>query len=74
MSAYCDLRACNVLEEGCNSVKKVLIDLLLDDSKETVPGMDVRRSLAIQNQEVRLLLSQSIHMRHELVDARAEAD
>ena len=85
MSAYRDLGARNVLEEGCNPVKRkplivsghdteVLIDLLLDDSDEITPGVDLRRSLAVRNQEVRLLSSQIIHMRRELVDARAEAD
>ena len=85
MSAYRDLGACNILELGCNPVKRkplivsghdteVLIDLLLDDSDEATPGVGVRRSLAVRNQEVRLLSSQIIHMRRELVDARAEAD
>ena len=85
MSAYRDLGARNVLEEGCNPIKRkpliisghdteVIIDLLLDDGSDEAPGVDVRRSLAVRNQEVRLLSSQILHMRRELVDARAEAD
>ena len=52
MSAYRDLGARNILELGCNPVKRkplivsghdteVLIDLLLDDSDEATPGVDV---------------------------------
>ena len=85
MSAYRDIGARNILKLGCNPVKRkplivsghdteVLIDLLLDDSDEATPGVGVRRSLAVRNQEVRLLSSQIIHMHCELVDARAEAD
>ena len=52
MSAYRDLGARNILELGCNPVKRkpiivsghdteVLIDLLLDDNDETAPGVDI---------------------------------
>ena len=85
MSAYRDLGACNVLEEGCNPIKRkpliisghdteVIIDLLLDDGSDEAPGVDVQRSLAVRNQEGCLLSSQILHMRRELVDDRAEAD
>ena len=64
-------------EEASNhqwSYTEVIIDLLLDDGSDEAPGVDVRRSLAVRDQEVRLLSSQILHMRRELVDARAEAD
>ena len=82
MQAYNDLGGRNALEEGCNPVKRVpvvvsghdsevMMDILEDD--EGYIG-DVRRSLAVRNQEVRLLSSQILHLRRELTDARAEAD
>ena len=36
--------------------------------------MDNRRSAMVQNQEVRLLSSQILHLRHEQCDARTEGD
>ncbi len=87
MQAYRDLGFRNTLEDGCNPVKKrplvvsghdaeVMMDLLEDDIEgEGVSAADtVRRSIAVRNQEVRLLSSQVIHLRRELSDARAEGD
>jgi hypothetical protein len=87
MQAYRDLGSRNILEEGCNPIKKrplvvsghdteVMMDLLEGELVgEGTSGVDaVRRGLAVRNQEVRLLSSQVIHLRRELADARAEAD
>ncbi len=87
MQAYRDLGSRNILEEGCNQIKKrplvvsghdteVMMDLLEGELvSEGTSGVDaVHRSLAVRDQEVRLLSSQVIHLRRELADARAEAD
>jgi len=74
-SSIKDLGSRNILEEGCNQVKKtllvvsrhdaeVLMDLLKDklvDKRASGIGA-VHRSLAIRNQEVHLLSSQVVHM------------
>ena len=67
----------NALEEGCNPVKRVpvvvsghdsevMMDILEDDEGNVG---DARRSLAVRNQEVRLLSSQILHLRRKLTDA-----
>ena len=75
MQAYRDRGFHNTLEDGCNPVKKrplvvsgydteVMMDLLEEDFVgEGVSAVDtVRRSIAVRNQEVRLLSSQGIHL------------
>jgi len=77
-----DLGLCNTLKDGCNPVKKrpllisghdaeFMMDLLEEDFVgEGVPAVDTLcRSIDLCNQEVRLLSSQVVHLRHELSDA-----
>jgi len=49
---------------------------VLDDDDDDGQGsrVDVRRSLAVRNQEVRLLSAQILHLRRELIDARSDCD
>ena len=55
---------------------EVMMDLLEEDFVgEGVSAVDkVCRSIAVRNQEVHLLSSQDIHLRHELSDAQAEGE
>jgi hypothetical protein len=84
MQAYGDLGMRNALEVGCNPVirrpllvsghdTEVMMDFLEEEGDGGGDG-NLRQSLAMRNQEVRLLSSQILHMRRELMDARAEAD
>ena len=77
MQAFNDLGERNALEEGCNQVKRVpvvvsghdsevMMDILEDDEGNVG---NVNRNLAIRNQEVCLLSSQILHLRHELTNA-----
>jgi hypothetical protein len=90
MRAYQDLGARNLLEEGCNPIRRrplivtgydteVMIDVMEmegddDESGGIGANVDSRRSAMVRNQEVRLLSSQILHLRRELCDARTEGD
>ena len=52
---------------------EVMMDFLEEEGDGGGDG-NLCRSLAMSNQEVCLLSSQILHMRHELRDAQAEAD
>ncbi len=84
MKAYGDLDMMNALKVGRNPViqrpllvndhdTEVMMDFLEEEGDGGGDG-NLRRSLAMWNQEVRLLSSHILHMRHELMDAWAEAD
>ncbi len=79
--AYFDLGARNQLEVGVNPVKRKPLVVTGHDSEVVMDFMDVddteqdaRRSLALRQEEVRMLSSQVLHLRRELMDARAEAE
>jgi hypothetical protein len=84
MHAYAGLGVRNTLGQGDNPVRKVplgvtgvdselVIDELLQEVEAGRNG-DVRVRTGMERQEVRLLSSQVLHLRHELRDATAEQD
>jgi hypothetical protein len=51
------------------------MDVLDDDDDDGQgPLVDVRRSLAVRNQEICLLSAQILHLCREPIDARSECD
>jgi hypothetical protein len=90
MQAYHELESRNILEDGCNPIKRrplivtgydteVIIDMMDADDDDGQGGLangdgDPRRAAMIRNQEVRMLSSQILHLRRELCDARTEGD
>ena len=90
MQAYHELGSRNILEDGCNPIKRrplivtgydteVIIDLMEADDDDGQGGLangdgDPRRAAMVRNQEVRMLSSQILHLRRELCDARTEGD
>lgn len=90
MRAYQDLGARNLLEEGCNPIRRwplivtgydteVMIDKMEMEGDEDEGGgigadVDGRRLVMVHIQEVRLLSLQILHVHRELCDARTEGD
>ncbi len=90
MQAYHELESHNILEDGCNPIKRrplivtgynmeVIIDLMEADDDDGQGGLangdgDPRRAAMVRNQEVRMLSSQILHLRRELCDAWTEGD
>ena len=83
MQAYISLGDRNTLPAGENPVIKkalvivgedaeVVIDVVDDDNEQDGGGRSAALALAQRNQEVRLLSSHILQLRHELVDQRAE--
>ncbi len=84
MDAYASLGGRNTLGQGNNPVKKIplgvigvdselVVDELLPDKNEGGSG-DMRVPTGIEQQEVRLLSSQVLHLQQELRDATSEQD
>ncbi len=81
LEAYFDFGVRNQLEEGANPVKRKPLIVTEHDSEVVMDFMDVddtqkeaRRSLALRQQEVRMLSSQVLHLHPELMDAYAKAE
>jgi hypothetical protein len=81
LEAYSDLGYRNQLVEGTNPIMRKPLVVSGHDSEVVMDLMDTednhqdaRRSLALRQQEVRMLATQVLHLRHELMDARAEAE
>ena len=79
--AYSDLGFRNQLVDGSNPIKRKPLVVSGHDSEVVMDLMDTednhedaRRSLALRQQEVRMLATQVLHLRRELIDARAEAE
>lgn len=83
MQAYAGLGDRNTLAAGENPVLKrslvivgqdaeVVMDLMSDEDGGGGGGGSLSLTLAQRNQEVRMLSSQVLQLRHELVDSRAE--
>ena len=81
LEALADLGFRNQLAEGTNPVKRKPLVVSGHDSEVVMDLMDTednhndtRRSLALRQQEVRMLATQVLHLRRELNDARAKAN
>ena len=90
MQAYHELESRNILEDGCNPIKRrplivtgydteVIIDLMEADDDDGQGGLangdgNPHRAAMIRNQEVCMLSSQILHLCHELCDALTERD
>ncbi len=88
MQAYHELESHNILEDGCNPIKRrplimmgydteVIIDMMEADDDDGQGGLangdgDPHWTAMICNQEVRMRSSLILHLRHELCDAWTE--